>query len=569
MTAPGRLYQNVFSRTPAALRRRILSRISTKHTRPTPTFDGVHLHDDLLEDWAVSAIDAQIRDPGWLRPASGRNRSGAPDRHRTARATGARRRTSARGCSSWNRSGPGSAASQHYADILATSLAGQVLFDYAPLAERARRRALEAPAGAAADAGGARQHQGSARHLREGRAREPARHPAIHQRRSAARVRRPGRPAPAAATSPTRPPRPSTRDRRPTSSISRSDLAPRSRGPFRLGRGAFRAEVPARRGHHARRGSPAGDCDARAAARRRTNSAASPRGVERRRSAGRLGERRKTDHPPAGQLVARRAAAARRARRLHPRGRRIITLPEGAPVSSARRRRASIGWTFGEHVDARVRSRRARCARLLHHRRRSRRGRRSARTSTLRDFNYGALWSISIHEVFPGHFLHYQHLRQVDVEAAQVDPVLVDGVRRRLGALLRADDGRGEGFRQSGHRRPARSARAKHSSACAASSSGSGCTARTCRSSRVCGSSGRRRSSRSRARVAKPSAARSIPSYILYSAGKLMLLKLREDYKAPPSARNTRCEGSMTRCSPTGTVPLVAPSRADARRTQR
>ena len=31
----------------------------------------------------------------------------------------------------------------------------------------------------------------------------------------------------------------------------------------------------------------------------------------------------------------------------------------------------------------------------------------------LRDFNYGALWSISIHEVFPGHFLHYQHLRQV------------------------------------------------------------------------------------------------------------------------------------------------------------
>ena len=31
----------------------------------------------------------------------------------------------------------------------------------------------------------------------------------------------------------------------------------------------------------------------------------------------------------------------------------------------------------------------------------------------LRDFNYGALWAISIHEVFPGHFLHYQHLRQV------------------------------------------------------------------------------------------------------------------------------------------------------------
>lgn len=32
----------------------------------------------------------------------------------------------------------------------------------------------------------------------------------------------------------------------------------------------------------------------------------------------------------------------------------------------------------------------------------------------LRDFNYPTLWAISIHEVYPGHFLHYQHLRRVD-----------------------------------------------------------------------------------------------------------------------------------------------------------
>ena len=32
----------------------------------------------------------------------------------------------------------------------------------------------------------------------------------------------------------------------------------------------------------------------------------------------------------------------------------------------------------------------------------------------LRDFNYPTLWSISIHEVYPGHFLHYQHLRHID-----------------------------------------------------------------------------------------------------------------------------------------------------------
>jgi uncharacterized protein (DUF885 family) len=32
----------------------------------------------------------------------------------------------------------------------------------------------------------------------------------------------------------------------------------------------------------------------------------------------------------------------------------------------------------------------------------------------LRDFNYPTLWAISIHEVYPGHFLHYQHLRHVE-----------------------------------------------------------------------------------------------------------------------------------------------------------
>jgi uncharacterized protein (DUF885 family) len=32
----------------------------------------------------------------------------------------------------------------------------------------------------------------------------------------------------------------------------------------------------------------------------------------------------------------------------------------------------------------------------------------------LRDFNYPTLWSISIHEVYPGHFLHYQFLRRVE-----------------------------------------------------------------------------------------------------------------------------------------------------------
>jgi len=35
----------------------------------------------------------------------------------------------------------------------------------------------------------------------------------------------------------------------------------------------------------------------------------------------------------------------------------------------------------------------------------------------LRDYNYPTLWSISVHEVYPGHFLHYQHLRRVESKA--------------------------------------------------------------------------------------------------------------------------------------------------------
>jgi len=35
----------------------------------------------------------------------------------------------------------------------------------------------------------------------------------------------------------------------------------------------------------------------------------------------------------------------------------------------------------------------------------------------MRDYNVPTLWSISIHEVYPGHFLHYQHLRRVTSKA--------------------------------------------------------------------------------------------------------------------------------------------------------
>src|SRR5688572_19621282 len=102
------------------------------------TFDGVHLHDDLLEDLGRPAIDAQVRELGAFAP-----RLAAIDPARLTEVERLERPALDANIRSrlfeletvrtWERS------PQHYSDILATSLAGQALFAYAPLAERARR----------------------------------------------------------------------------------------------------------------------------------------------------------------------------------------------------------------------------------------------------------------------------------------------------------------------------------------------------------------------------------------------------------------------------------------------
>ena len=101
-------------------------------------FDGVHLHDDLLEDFGRQAIDAQIRALGGfarrLAAIDPTHRTDTERLERPALESNIRSRLfELEQVRTWERS------LQHYAEILATSLAGQVLFDYAPLAERARR----------------------------------------------------------------------------------------------------------------------------------------------------------------------------------------------------------------------------------------------------------------------------------------------------------------------------------------------------------------------------------------------------------------------------------------------
>ena len=108
-------------------------------THPTnATFDGVHLHDDLLEDLSRTAIDAQVRDlGGFARRLAAIDPTRLTDTERLERpaldANIRARLFELETVRTWERN------PQHYGDLVSTSLAGQVLFDYAPLPERARR----------------------------------------------------------------------------------------------------------------------------------------------------------------------------------------------------------------------------------------------------------------------------------------------------------------------------------------------------------------------------------------------------------------------------------------------
>src|SRR5262245_22896565 len=102
------------------------------------TFDGVHLHDDLLEDLSRPAIEEQIRAlEGFARRLAAIDPARLTDTERIERpaldANIRSRLFELESIRTWERN------PQHYSDLLATSLAGQILFDYAPLAERARR----------------------------------------------------------------------------------------------------------------------------------------------------------------------------------------------------------------------------------------------------------------------------------------------------------------------------------------------------------------------------------------------------------------------------------------------
>lgn len=102
------------------------------------TFDGVHLHDDLLEDFSRAALDRQVRDlNGFARrlAAMSVESMAVVDRadHDALTSSVQSRLLELEVVRTWERD------PQLYADTVAVSLASQAVFTYAPASERARR----------------------------------------------------------------------------------------------------------------------------------------------------------------------------------------------------------------------------------------------------------------------------------------------------------------------------------------------------------------------------------------------------------------------------------------------
>ena len=422
--------------------------------RPTnATLDGVHLHDDLLEDFGRSAIETHLGAlagfarrldaiPVDLLPLHEQVDHGIVGSNIRARMfelggrpdLGAEPPALRRGA----RIEPGGAGDVH---LRARDRAG------AP-------RPLEAAPDPATHSGGARQRQGAARHLRQGRPRDLAR----HSRPSSTTICRARFPASTTCTcwaiSPTRRPRRFRRSA-PTSTISRTTSRPRARAPSAwAGTGSNRScdwkkasvSPSDRLLAIAMRELPATQEEFRTVAgraerwRSHRGVAEGPRGAIRRRA--------RSSPPRAEQLDELRTFLERQA---------VVDLPAGEPVSMSRRRRSSTAGR-SPACGRRARSRRSRLARdLLPDRRRSLVAGRTAAGAPARLQPADALVDLDPRGL-PGALPALPAPASGRLQGAQVDALRAGVVRRRLGALLRADDGRG-GLRARRSRPQARPAR--------------------------------------------------------------------------------------------------------------
>ena len=368
--------------------------------------DGVHVHDDLLEDLSRSAIDADARalsgfgrrlhqiDPSLLSPVE-------QVEHRIVGSNIEARMYELETIRTWDRN------PQIYSDILGLSVAGQALFSYSPEAERARRvasklRQVPRLVQAARDniketpgifvKVGLEAWRGALRFIEHDLPRAFSTLDDLHILGDLADT--------------------STEAASAISSYLEyleNDLAPRAKASFRLGRERFEHKLKVEEGITL------------SADRLLTIAMRELHEVQEefRTVAGRLNggdpldvwRRAKEEHPAAGTLVSVAQSHLKELEEFIQR-QGIVTVPVSEPVVVAptpefyRWAFASM-WAAGPFE--------SKPSRAYYYLTDVDRGWPADRQKEhLRDFNLPTLWSISIHEVFPGHFLQAQHSRQVD-----------------------------------------------------------------------------------------------------------------------------------------------------------
>ena len=368
--------------------------------------DGVHAHDDLLEDLSRQAIDAHVRtlsgfgrrlhqiDPSLL------TRVEQVD-HPIVAAGIEARMYELEAIRSWERN------PQIYAEIIGSSLAGQALFAYAPEAERARRvvsklRQVPRLVQAARDnikecpgifvKVGLESWRGTLRFIESDLPRAFSSLDDLHILGDLADT------STEAATA-----------IKSYLDYLETDLAPRAKASFRLGRDRFEQKLKLEDGVDL-------SSDRLLAIALRELSAVQE---EFRKVAGRLNggdpieawRRAKEQHPAPGQLISVAEAQVAELEEFL-RTQDLVSLPDSEPVVVApspdfyRWAFASM-WTPGPFE-----SKPSRAYYYLTDVDRS--WSPDRQKEHLRDFNIPTLWNISIHEVYPGHFLHFRHLRQVE-----------------------------------------------------------------------------------------------------------------------------------------------------------
>jgi uncharacterized protein (DUF885 family) len=379
-------------------------------THPThATLDGVHTHDDLLEDLSRQGIEHDTRAlAGYLRRLEEIDKEGLTEiealEHRMLGSHLRARMFELEEVRTWERN------PQYYADILASSLAGQALFSHAPAAERARRvlsklrqtaRLIQAARDNIKDPPGIfvkvgiETMRGALKFIDEDLPRAFASVDDLHLLGDLADAQMEASQAVGAYID-----------------YLETDLAPRARGSFRLGRDKFEQKVRLEEGITL----PVERLLA-IATRELKETQETFKSLASRMNGGdplATWSKTKAKHPAPGELVDVGRQQLDELKTFLER-QAIVTLPAGEPIMVAptpefyRWSFASM-WTPGPFESKPTRA-------YYYLTDVDPSWPPDRQTEYLRDYNYPTLWSISIHEVYPGHFLQYQHLRRVTSKA--------------------------------------------------------------------------------------------------------------------------------------------------------